>query len=44
VYTFVTEHSDSCNTVDVTYAVFFPFNYGKVQIIPELADPYNINT
>jgi hypothetical protein len=36
VYTFVTEHSDSCNTVDVTYAVFFPFNYGKVQIIPEL--------
>lgn len=29
VYTFVTEHNDSCNTVDVTYAVFFPFNYGK---------------
>eukprot|EP00092_Neocalanus_flemingeri_P017694 GFUD01019140.1.p1 GENE.GFUD01019140.1~~GFUD01019140.1.p1 ORF type:complete len:354 (+),score=85.06 GFUD01019140.1:245-1306(+) len=28
-YTFVTEHKDSCNTVDVTYTLFYPFNYGK---------------
>jgi len=28
-YTFVTEHNDSCSTVDVTYTFFYPFNYGK---------------
>jgi len=28
-YTFVTQHNDSCNTVDVTYSFFYPYNYGK---------------
>jgi len=28
-YAFVTEHQDRCNTVDVTYTFFYPFNYGK---------------
>jgi len=28
-YAFVTEHNDSCATVDVTYSLFYPFNYGK---------------
>jgi len=28
-YAFVTEHNDSCSTVDVTYTLFYPFNYGK---------------
>ena len=31
-YAFVTEHGDACDTVDVTYALFYPFNYGKVKI------------
>ena len=30
-YTFVTQHQDQCNTVDVTYAMFYPYNYGKVK-------------
>ncbi|XP_023337870.1 putative vacuolar protein sorting-associated protein TDA6 [Eurytemora carolleeae] len=29
MYTFVTEHLDSCSTVDVTYSMFYPYNYGK---------------
>jgi len=28
-YVFVTDHQDSCDTVDVTYTLFYPFNYGK---------------
>jgi len=28
-YTFVTEHNDSCSTIDITYTFFYPFNYGK---------------
>jgi len=28
-YVFVTEHNDSCQTVDITYSLFYPFNYGK---------------
>jgi len=28
-YAFVTEHADACDTVDVTYSLFYPFNYGK---------------
>ena len=31
-YAFVTEHGDACDTVDVTYALFYPFNYGKVEV------------
>ena len=31
-YAFVTEHGDACDTVDVTYALFYPFNYGKVKV------------
>ena len=27
----MTEHNDSCATVDVTYSLFYPFNYGKVR-------------
>jgi len=29
VYTFVTEHSDACSTIDVSYRFFYPYNYGK---------------
>ncbi len=29
VYTHVREYGDPCSTVDVRYAVFYPYNYGK---------------
>jgi len=29
-YVFVTEHHDTCDTLDITYSLFYPFNYGKV--------------
>ena len=35
-YAFVTEHDDACDTVDVSYALFYPFNYGKVEVNPAI--------
>ena len=29
VYTHIREYGDECNTIDVSYKVFYPYNYGK---------------
>ena len=32
MYAFAKEYNNSCQTVDVQYSFFYPFNYGKVGI------------
>ena len=36
-YVFATEHQDSCDTLDITYTFFYPFNYGKVSLTGRIA-------